>query len=70
MFKLDLIQTVTFAGLVLFLGYRIRALIPPLARYNIPAAVIGGMLSSVLFSAVQTTEDSRCSALTQRCRLH
>ena len=49
MFKLDLIQTVTFAGLVLFLGYRIRALIPPLARYNIPAAVIGGMLSSVLF---------------------
>ena len=48
MFKLDLVQTVTFAGLVLFLGYQIRALIPPLARYNIPAAVIGGMLSSAI----------------------
>ena len=49
MFKLDLVQTVTFAGLVLFLGYQIRRLIPPLARYNIPAAVIGGMLSSAVF---------------------
>jgi glutamate:Na+ symporter, ESS family len=48
-FKLDLVQTVTFAGLVLFLGYHIRRLIPPLARYNIPAAVIGGMLSSLVF---------------------
>ncbi|HEU0006379.1 MAG TPA: sodium/glutamate symporter [Terriglobia bacterium] len=49
MFKLDLVQTVTFAGLILFLGYQIRRLIPPLARYNIPAAVIGGMLSSSVF---------------------
>jgi glutamate:Na+ symporter, ESS family len=48
-FKLDLVQTVTFAGVVLFLGYQIRRLIPPLARYNIPAAVIGGMLSSAIF---------------------
>src|SRR5262245_3591514 len=49
LFKLDLVQTVTFAGLVLFLGYQLRRLIPPLARYNIPAAVIGGMLSSAVF---------------------
>jgi ESS family glutamate:Na+ symporter len=48
-FKLDLVQTVAFAGLVLFLGYQIRRLISPLARYNIPAAVIGGMLSSLVF---------------------
>ncbi|MSO22920.1 MAG: sodium/glutamate symporter, partial [Acidobacteria bacterium] len=48
-FKLDLVQTVAFAGLVLFLGYQIRRLIPPLAHYNIPAAVIGGMLSSSVF---------------------
>jgi len=48
-FKLDLVQTITFAGLVLFLGYQIRRFIPLLARYNIPAAVIGGMLSSVVF---------------------
>ena len=46
MFKLDLIQTVTVAGIVLFVGYRIRAFIPPLARYNIPAPVIGGLLTS------------------------
>lgn len=49
MLQLDLVQTVTFAGLVLFLGYQIRRFIPPLARYNIPAAVIGGMLSSCVF---------------------
>ncbi|MCI0418243.1 MAG: sodium/glutamate symporter [Acidobacteria bacterium] len=49
MFKLDLVQTVTFAGVVLFLGYQIRRLIPPLARYNIPAAVIGGMITSLIF---------------------
>ncbi|HEU4556917.1 MAG TPA: sodium/glutamate symporter [Longimicrobium sp.] len=42
--KLDLIQTVAFAGLVLFLGYGIRRLVPPLARYNIPAPVIGGLI--------------------------
>jgi len=48
-FKLDLVQTVTFAGLVLFLGYQIRRLVPALARYNVPAAVVGGMLSSTVF---------------------
>lgn len=42
--KLDLIQTVAFAGIVLFLGYGIRRLVPPLARYNIPAPVIGGLI--------------------------
>lgn len=42
--KLDLIQTVAFAGIVLFVGYGIRRLVPPLARYNIPAPVIGGLL--------------------------
>ncbi|HEX2207412.1 MAG TPA: sodium/glutamate symporter [Longimicrobium sp.] len=41
--RLDLIQTVAFAGIVLFLGYGIRRLVPPLARYNIPAPVIGGL---------------------------
>jgi glutamate:Na+ symporter, ESS family len=42
--KLDLIQTIAFAGVVLFLGYGIRRLVPPLARYNIPAPVIGGLI--------------------------
>jgi len=47
MFELDLIHTVAFAGVVLFAGYGVRRLIPPLARYNIPAPVIGGLLVAV-----------------------
>src|SRR5829696_1963143 len=42
--SLDLIQTVTFAGVVLFAGYGIRRGVPALARYNIPAPVIGGLI--------------------------
>jgi ESS family glutamate:Na+ symporter len=45
--KLDLIQTVTLAGLALFLGYALRRLIPVLARLNIPAPVIGGLIVAV-----------------------
>lgn len=44
MLKLDLIHTVALAGAVLFLGYGIRRVLPLLARYNIPAPVIGGLL--------------------------
>jgi ESS family glutamate:Na+ symporter len=44
---LDLIQTVAFAGLALFLGYGLRWAIPPLARLNVPAPVIGGLIVSV-----------------------
>jgi ESS family glutamate:Na+ symporter len=44
MMTLDLIQTVAFAGAILFLGYGIRRLLPFLSRYNIPAPVIGGLL--------------------------
>ena len=32
------------AGLVLFIGYGVRRLIPFLVKYNIPAPVIGGLL--------------------------
>lgn len=45
--KLDLIQTVAFAGLVLFMGHWLRRLIPPLARLNIPAPVIGGLIIAI-----------------------
>jgi ESS family glutamate:Na+ symporter len=34
---------VAFAGVILFLGYGLRRLIPPLARVNIPAPVCGGL---------------------------
>lgn len=48
MLQLDMIETLAFGGVVLYLGYVIRAAVPPLARYNLPAPVIGGMLISVL----------------------
>jgi ESS family glutamate:Na+ symporter len=47
MFNLDLINTVAFGGVVLFLGHGVRRVIPPLARYNVPAPVIGGLLVAV-----------------------
>ena len=40
---LDFVQTVAFAGLVLFGGYWLKRRIPLLARYNIPAPVVGGI---------------------------
>ena len=39
----DLVQTVAFAGVILFLGYGLRRLIPFLSRVNIPAPVCGGL---------------------------
>lgn len=44
MLTLDQVQTVALAGLVLFLGYGVRRLVPVLAKYNVPAPVIGGLL--------------------------
>lgn len=44
MLQLDLIHTLAFAGVVLFVGYGIRRAIPTLGRYNVPAPVIGGLL--------------------------
>jgi len=42
--KLNLIHTVSFAGIVLFLGYGILRHVRVLSRFNIPAPVIGGLL--------------------------
>ncbi|MFL5540843.1 MAG: sodium/glutamate symporter [Longimicrobiaceae bacterium] len=50
MLKLDLVQTVAFAGLVLFAGYGVRRLVRPLARNNVPAPVVGGLLAAVLIT--------------------
>jgi glutamate:Na+ symporter, ESS family len=50
---LDLVQTLAFGGLVLFLGYGIRRAVPPLARSNIPAPVVGGLLVAAVSSAAQ-----------------
>jgi len=48
MLKLDLIHTVALAGLFLFIGHGIRRLIPLLARYNVPAPVLGGLLAAII----------------------
>ncbi len=47
MIALDLVQTVAFAGIVLFAGYAIRRRIGLLDRYNIPAPVVGGLVVAV-----------------------
>ncbi|MDQ3068861.1 MAG: sodium/glutamate symporter [Acidobacteriota bacterium] len=48
--SLDLIQTVALAGMVLFAGYFIRRIITPLATYNIPAPVVGGLMVALLLT--------------------
>src|SRR6476469_4716925 len=50
---LDFTQTLAFAGLVLFLGYGIKRAVPLLTRYNLPAPVIGGLLVSLLITAIR-----------------
>jgi ESS family glutamate:Na+ symporter len=49
---LDFIQTVAFAGVILFFGYGIRRLVPPLARVNIPAPVCGGLPVAAIFAVL------------------
>ena len=50
MLALDQIQTVALAGLVLFVGYGVRRLIPFLETYNIPAPVVGGLLMAMFIT--------------------
>jgi ESS family glutamate:Na+ symporter len=49
---LDFIQTVAFAGVILFLGYGLRKAVPPLARVNIPAPVCGGLPVAAIFAVL------------------
>jgi len=48
MLKLNLINTMAFAGLVLMLGYMLRRVFPVLMRLNLPAPVLGGLLVSLV----------------------
>ena len=50
--SLDLVQTVAFAGLVLFGGYWLKRRIPLLSRYNIPAPVAGGLPVAAVLAAL------------------
>ncbi len=53
---LDLVQTVAFAGTALFAGYGLKRLLPPLARYNIPAPVVAGVPVAALLAVLRTPE--------------
>ncbi len=53
MLTLDQIQTVALAGLVLFVGYGVRRLVPVLSRYNIPGPVVGGLLMAGFITAAR-----------------
>jgi ESS family glutamate:Na+ symporter len=54
MLQLDLINTVAFGGAALFLGYGVRRTVPALARYNLPAPVIGGLLVAISMLAARS----------------
>jgi glutamate:Na+ symporter, ESS family len=58
MMKLDLIQTLAFAGAILFVGYGIRKFVGPLKRYNIPAPVIGGLLVAIVITVMRNDDGS------------
>lgn len=58
MITLDYIQTVAFAGVVLFAGYGLKRLVPPLGRYNIPAPVVGGLVVSLAITLLRSETTS------------
>jgi ESS family glutamate:Na+ symporter len=53
--KLDMIQTVALAAVVLFIGYGIRRRVAVLDRFNIPAPVVGGFLFATAALALRQT---------------
>src|SRR5688572_17945143 len=48
MMELDQVQTLAFGGIILMVGYGLRTWIPVLARYNLPAPVLGGLLVAIV----------------------
>ncbi len=55
MLALDLVNTIAVAGVVLFAGYGLRRAIPVLARLNIPAPVVGGLLVAIAMTIAHRT---------------
>ena len=55
--RLDFVQTVALAGLLLFCGYGLKRLVPLLARYNIPAPVAGGLPVAAILAFLFVTRD-------------
>lgn len=56
MIQLDLIQTLAVGGLALAAGVFIVRAVPLLGRYNVPSAVIGGLIVALLVSVLRGTE--------------
>lgn len=56
MLKLNLVQTLAFAAVVLYLGYLMRRFVPLLGRYNLPAPVLGGLLVALIVSIARYWE--------------
>ena len=61
MLALDLVNTIAVAGVVLFAGYGLRRLIPVLARLNIPAPVVGGLLVAIAMTIAHGTRRAAAS---------
>jgi len=51
--KLDMVQSIALAVIMLFIGYGIKKKIPILDKYSIPAAVVGGLLFSFVALALK-----------------
>jgi ESS family glutamate:Na+ symporter len=56
--KLDLINTLAFTALVLFLGYGVRRIATPLSRFNVPAPVIGGLIIAIIITLARNAHVS------------
>ncbi len=53
MLTLGIIHTLALAALAIFLGHGVRRLLPVLARLNVPAPVIGGIIVSLVVLAAR-----------------
>jgi ESS family glutamate:Na+ symporter len=51
--ELDFVATLAVAGLVLFAGYALQRRIRPIARYNVPAPVVGGLIVALAVTALR-----------------
>src|SRR3954452_23958171 len=56
MLQLSAIDTLAIAGLAVLLGYGLCWAVPLLARYNLPAPVVGGLAVAVVLSALRGWE--------------
>jgi glutamate:Na+ symporter, ESS family len=53
MIQLDLLGSLACAGAVLALGQALRRALPALARHNVPAPVVGGLLAALAVAALR-----------------